>query len=122
MTHPTIQSKLHLDLKIVDQARISARAIAEDMQHFINRHTTDSVERTVCRLLGIDGVNKFDVPLPNVVVEHIKKTKSRPPNIQEIKMNCENCEWYREAEDIVTTKPYKRCTAPAEVLIHKGCE
>ncbi len=73
MTPPTIQSKLHLDVKIVDQARISARAIAEDMQHFIDRHTTDSVERTVCRLLGIDGVNKFEVPLPNVVVEHIKK-------------------------------------------------
>ena len=37
-----------------------------------DRHTTVSVERTVCRLLGIDGVDEFGVPLPNVVVENIK--------------------------------------------------
>ena len=30
-----------------------------------------TVERAVCRLLGIDGVNDFEVPLPNVVVNHL---------------------------------------------------
>ena len=30
-----------------------------------------AVERTICRLLGIDGVDESDVPLPNVVVEHL---------------------------------------------------
>lgn len=25
----------------------------------------------MCRLLGIDGVNSFEVPLPNMVVEHL---------------------------------------------------
>lgn len=35
--------------------------------------------------------------------------------------DCENCEWYREAEDLATTKSYIRCTAPADILIHKGC-
>ncbi|MHA1519033.1 MAG: lysine 5,6-aminomutase subunit alpha [Promethearchaeota archaeon] len=69
----TLNSKLNLDWEIVRKARISAKGIANNMQKFIDRHTTDSVERTVCRLLGIDGVNKFEVPLPNVVVENIKK-------------------------------------------------
>lgn len=31
------------------------------------------MERTVCRLLGIDGVNALDVPLPNVVVDHMNE-------------------------------------------------
>ncbi|WP_457557399.1 lysine 5,6-aminomutase subunit alpha [Candidatus Harpocratesius sp.] len=73
MQDPTNRSKLHLDWHVVEEARNSARKIANQMQTFIKRHTTDSVERTVCRLLGIDGVNDFDVPLPNVVVENIKQ-------------------------------------------------
>ncbi|RLI67036.1 MAG: D-lysine 5,6-aminomutase subunit alpha [Promethearchaeia archaeon] len=65
--------KLHLNWQQVQEARDSAKNIANQMQSFIDRHTTDSVERTVCRLLGIDGVNSFDVPLPNVVVDNIKQ-------------------------------------------------
>ncbi|MBE6908798.1 MAG: D-lysine 5,6-aminomutase subunit alpha [Ruminococcaceae bacterium] len=66
-----VQSKLGLDRTLVDQARASAARVAEDTQRFIEAHTTVAVERTVCRLLGIDGVNDVDVPLPNVVVEHL---------------------------------------------------
>ena len=67
------ESKLNLDWSVVDSARHSAERIAKDMQDFIDRHTTLSVERTVCRLLGIDGVNDFEVPLPNVVVNNLQK-------------------------------------------------
>ncbi|MBO4915316.1 MAG: lysine 5,6-aminomutase subunit alpha [Oscillospiraceae bacterium] len=66
-----VQSKLGLDRELVDRARASAAKVAEDTQRFIDMHTTVAVERTVCRLLGIDGVNGVDVPLPNVVVEHL---------------------------------------------------
>ena len=66
-------SKIGLDRKLVEQARTSARRVAEDTQHFIDRHTTVAVERTVCRLLGIDGVNKVEVPMPNVVVDHLSE-------------------------------------------------
>ncbi len=64
-------SKLGLDMALVEQARTSARKVAEDTQRFIDRHTTVAVERTVCRLLGIDGINDVEVPMPNVVVEHL---------------------------------------------------
>ncbi len=58
-----MKSKLNLDPKIIDSARSSAARIAQDMQKFIDRHTTVSTERTVLRLLGIDGVDDFDFPL-----------------------------------------------------------
>nr|MBQ6241709.1 lysine 5,6-aminomutase subunit alpha [Lachnospiraceae bacterium] len=64
-------SKIGLDQALVDKARASAAKVAEDTQRFIDRHTTVAVERTVCRLLGIDGINDVEVPMPNVVVEHL---------------------------------------------------
>ncbi|MBO4838829.1 MAG: lysine 5,6-aminomutase subunit alpha [Lachnospiraceae bacterium] len=64
-------SKIGLDHALVDKARASAAKVAEDTQRFIDRHTTVAVERTVCRLLGIDGINDVEVPMPNVVVEHL---------------------------------------------------
>jgi beta-lysine 5,6-aminomutase alpha subunit len=66
-------SKLNLDGRLINSARESAKHIAEDMQKFINIHTTISVERTITRLLGVDGVNDVGTPLPNIVVENIKK-------------------------------------------------
>ncbi len=66
-----MSSKLGLDLNLVEKARASAARVAEDTQHFIDLHTTVAVERTVCRLLGVDGVNAVEVPLPNVVVDHL---------------------------------------------------
>ena len=66
-------SKLNLDFSIVEKARHSARVIAEDTQTFIDRHTTVAVERTVVRLLGVDGIDEIERPLPNVVVDNIKK-------------------------------------------------
>lgn len=68
-----MESKLNLNWKVVEEARNSAKKIAIDTQEFIDRHTTVTVERTICRLLGIDGVDEVGVPLPNVVVDNIKK-------------------------------------------------
>ncbi len=67
------QSKLNLDPKRVDEARELAHKIALDTQKFIDRHTTVTVERAVLRLLGVDGIDAEEVPLPNVVVAHLQK-------------------------------------------------
>ncbi|MCL2350335.1 MAG: lysine 5,6-aminomutase subunit alpha [Defluviitaleaceae bacterium] len=64
-------SKLNLNHEQVARARKLAQSVAEDTQNFIDRHTTVAIERTVCRLLGIDGVDEVGVPLPNVVVNHL---------------------------------------------------
>ena len=65
-------SNLNLDENLINNARESARKIAEDVQKFIDLHTTISVERTIARLLGVDGVDEVGTPLPNIVVENIK--------------------------------------------------
>lgn len=64
-------SKLGLDFTKVDKAKRLAGNIADDVQKFVENYTTVSVERTLCRLIGIDGIDKNDVPLPNVVVNQL---------------------------------------------------
>jgi beta-lysine 5,6-aminomutase alpha subunit len=66
-------SKLGLDFLKVEQARRVAESIATDVQKFVNGYTTVAVERTLCRLMGIDGVDEHEVPLPNIVVDDIKE-------------------------------------------------
>ena len=66
-------SKLNLDPKLIDSSRNAAGNIADDVQKFIDEHTTSATERTVVRLLGIDGVDEIERPLPNVVVDNIKE-------------------------------------------------
>jgi len=68
-----LNSKLNLNPAIIESARNAAKTIAKDTQEFIDRHTTVTIERTVTRLLGIDGVDEIEKPLPNVVVDNIKE-------------------------------------------------
>ncbi|MEE0771878.1 MAG: lysine 5,6-aminomutase subunit alpha [Anaerovoracaceae bacterium] len=76
-----MKSKLNLDPKVIDSARSCAGRIAQSMQEFIDRHTTVSTERTVLRLLGIDGVDEVETPLPNVVVDQIKDAGGLPRGV-----------------------------------------
>lgn len=66
-------NKLNLDLTLVQEARSSAKKIAHGVQQFIDKHSTVTVERTICRLLGIDGVDTIDIPLANIVVDYVKE-------------------------------------------------
>ncbi|MBE6225209.1 MAG: D-lysine 5,6-aminomutase subunit alpha [Bacteroidales bacterium] len=67
-----MQSKLGLDFKKVERAKLLAKEIANEVQAFVESKTTVAVERTLCRLMGIDGVDENQVPLPNVVVDDLK--------------------------------------------------
>ena len=69
-----VKNKLNLNFNLVEDARKLAKKIAIDTQKFIDHHSTTSIERTICRLLGIDGTDEFGVPLPNAVTDHIIKS------------------------------------------------
>ncbi|MGB4437842.1 MAG: lysine 5,6-aminomutase subunit alpha, partial [Sedimentibacter sp.] len=68
-----MESKLNLNPELIDSARSAAGRIAEDVQEFIDKNTTVTVERTVARLMGVDGVDEIEKPLPNVLVDNIKE-------------------------------------------------
>ena len=69
-----MNSKLGLDFEKVEHARRLAGNIAADVQQFVEGYTTVAVERTLCRLVGIDGVDADGVPLPNVVIDNLKNS------------------------------------------------
>ena len=62
---------LRIDWQKVIQAREAARQVVEVVHAYTQQFTTTTIERSICRLLGIDGVNAMGVPLPNVVVDHL---------------------------------------------------
>lgn len=68
-----MSNKLDLNWELVKQARESAEKIVAESQIFIDSHSTVTVERTICRLLEIDGVDDFGVPLPNAIVDFVKE-------------------------------------------------
>ena len=65
-------SKLNINFDDVQLARDLANKIAKSVQSFVDNYTTVSVERTLCRLIGINDTDHNGVPLPNVVVDAIK--------------------------------------------------
>src|ERR1035437_11030095 len=66
-----MSSKLDLDPGVVAACRTAARQIAEQVSEQIAGRTTVSVERSVTRLLGVDGADSLEVPLPNVIVDQV---------------------------------------------------
>jgi len=61
--------ELRIDRTLVDRSRELAAAIVAPVSDFIAGHSTVAVERSVLRLLGVDGVGADDVPVPNLVVD-----------------------------------------------------
>ena len=66
------KSKLGIDFNKVQRARDVAAKIAADVQGFADDYTTVAVERTLCRLVGVDNVDDAGAPLPNVLVDDLK--------------------------------------------------
>ena len=65
-------SKLGLDQGAIEACHAAASRIAAGVSEEIAGKTTVSVERTIARLLGVDGANDLEVPLPNVLVDHVR--------------------------------------------------
>lgn len=66
-----MEQKLKLDQQKIAHCRKIAKDIATDVQNYIDHHTTVAVERTILRLLDIDGVDDYGRPLVNAVIDHI---------------------------------------------------
>ena len=65
-------SKLNLPAETIERCRRHAREVAERVRKETEPFTTVSIERAVLRLLGVDGVDEQDVPIPNRVVEALQ--------------------------------------------------
>jgi beta-lysine 5,6-aminomutase alpha subunit len=67
-----VTNKLNLDSGLVASCKSAASSIAAQVSEEIAGKTTVSVERTITRLLGVDGANELEAPLPNVLVDHVR--------------------------------------------------
>lgn len=63
--------ELQIDPERVARCRELAGAIARPVGDFIASHSTVAVERSVLRLLGVDGVAQDEVPVPNLIVDSL---------------------------------------------------
>ena len=63
--------KLGLPPETVDRCRSLAREVAGGVRAETDRFTTVATERAVARLLGVDGVDAEDVPVPNRLVDSV---------------------------------------------------
>lgn len=73
MTRPYLKNKLCLDPELIGKARTHAKKIVRQITPLILSHSTVSVERTVLRLLGVNGVDPEGIPLPNVAIDHLNE-------------------------------------------------
>ena len=67
-------SKLNLDRDRVAECRFLAQKVAHQIQQFVERHTTTSIERATLRLLGVNESYK-GMPLVNVLVDSLPQEK-----------------------------------------------
>lgn len=66
-------AQIPLNQEQVERLKSLAADIAEDVQRFIVRHSSVSVERAVLRLYGVDGVDRDGTPLPNRLVDMLRQ-------------------------------------------------
>ncbi len=62
-------AEIPLNISQVARLKRLAREIADHIQTFIRKHSTVSVERTILRLYGVDGVDSEGTPLSNRLID-----------------------------------------------------
>ena len=70
--------KLDINQEMASRARKAAFKITNAFSWLFEGYTTVTTERTVLRLMGIDGALKDGKPLPNVVVDHLVENSAIP--------------------------------------------
>ena len=71
-------NKLGLCPEQIERCRLLARQVADGVREETAQYTTVATERTVLRLLGVDGVDVDEVPIPNRVVESLQASGKLP--------------------------------------------
>jgi beta-lysine 5,6-aminomutase alpha subunit len=64
-----------VDAHKVEECRALAAEIADDVQRYIDSHTSVGVERTMLRAYGVEGVDEAGVPLVNTLVDRYHQAK-----------------------------------------------
>ena len=62
-----------MDVLKVARCREMAGEVADDVQRYIDSHTTVGVERTILRAYGAEGVDDVGVPLANTAVDRYRE-------------------------------------------------
>lgn len=63
---------LNLDTALITRARKAAQNIAGSFDWLFSGYSSVTIERTILRLMGIDGATKDGKPLPNLIVDDLK--------------------------------------------------
>src|SRR4051794_25888325 len=66
-------ARVPVDGEVVASCRALAASVADDVQRFIDSHTTVGVERTTARAYGVEGVDDQGTPLANLLVDRYQK-------------------------------------------------
>ncbi len=67
---------LTIDPKKIQEARKNASDIVKSLGWLLEDYSSVTIERTVLRLMGIDGADKDGAPIPNIIVEHLREKKA----------------------------------------------
>ena len=66
-------ARVPMDVRLVEHCRAVAADIADDVQRYIDTHTSVGVERTILRAFGVEGVDEQGIPLVNIAVDRYHK-------------------------------------------------
>ena len=68
--------RLNIEQKKIEKAKNLARSIVDDLDYLMEDFSSVSIERTVARFMGVDGVDESGEPLPNVLIDHLLQNKA----------------------------------------------
>lgn len=95
---------LTIDKQKIDEARGYAQEIVTAFKPLMTNYSSVTIERTILRLLGVDGASSDGEPLSNVVVEHLAAAdlleKGAAFNIANAMLNL-NCSASEAAQQIL---------------------
>jgi beta-lysine 5,6-aminomutase alpha subunit len=66
-------ARVPVDERKVAECRALASDVADDVQKYIDRHTSVGAERTILRAFGVDGVDDQGAPIVNLAIDRYHK-------------------------------------------------